>query len=401
MLDTKTTLGCLYGDPASNECLDKIAAIMNVTNTLLPVEIVLAPDWWHAHAGICFDKDFFFHPLRRVEAERQMEQVLYQRWGEFGMGQDRDLNLPLVGATHLAAGFLLSEMLGCRVDYREDSPPAVHTAGFEELTINEEAAFHSDAFCRFQQLTDALKQRYGYLIGDANWGGVLNLGMDLHGQMLLMDMIEQPEQVKTFFQQISRVIERFVDFVERETGSSSISVNRNVIHFPQPIFLHSECSHTMISVAHYEQLLLPVDRAWSERHRPFGIHYCGTDPHRFAASYAKIPRLDFLDVGWGGDLKMLRAALPETFLNIRLSPAEIVRQTPDEISQSIRQLVADAGGPALTGVCCINIDKNATDEQIAAIFRTVAELKSEKHKPVGFTPHHRKTGTGRSADLTI
>jgi hypothetical protein len=194
--------------------------------------------------------------------------------------------------------------------------------------------------------------------------------------MLLMDMIEQPEQVKTYLQQISRVIERFVDFVETETGSSSISVNRNVIHFPEPIFLHSECSHTMISVAHYEQFLLPIDQAWSEHHRPFGIHYCGVDPHRFAASYAKIPHLDFLDVGWGGDLKIIRAALPQTFLNIRLSPAEIVRQTPAEIDATIRRLVADAGGPALAGVCCINIDKNVTDEQIAAIFQTAEELRA-------------------------
>jgi len=41
----------------------------NTDPPLLPVEIVLAPDWSHAHAGIDFDQDFFFHPRRRVEAE--------------------------------------------------------------------------------------------------------------------------------------------------------------------------------------------------------------------------------------------------------------------------------------------------------------------------------------------
>jgi hypothetical protein len=350
---------------------------MKATNTLLPVEIVLAPDWWHAHAGISFDRDFFFHPLRRVESERQMEQILYDRWGNFGLGKDRGRDLPIVGATHLAAGFLLSEMLGCRVEYCDDRPPTVHPAGREELTIDEAAAFHGDAFRRFEQLTDALKQRFGFLAGDTNWGGVLNIGMDLHGQMLLVDMIERPGEVQNFLGQIGRVIERFVGLVERETGTSSISVNRNVLHFPEPIFLHSECSHTMISVPHYEEFLLPIDIAWSESHRPFGIHYCGVDPHRFAASFAKIPHLDFLDVGWGGNLKVLRKALPNTFLNIRLSPVEITKQTPDEIGQTIRHLVADAGGPALAGVCCINIDKNVTDEQVAAIFQTAEKIKAE------------------------
>ncbi|MCC6125898.1 MAG: hypothetical protein IT426_13110 [Pirellulales bacterium] len=36
-----------------------------------------------------------------------------------------------------------------------------------------------------------------------------------------------------------------------------------------------------------------------------------------------------------------------------------------------------AGGPAQAGVCCINIDKNVADEQIAAIFRTADELRAE------------------------
>ncbi len=33
--------------------------------TTLPVEIVLAPGWWHRHEGMTFDEDFFFHPAKR------------------------------------------------------------------------------------------------------------------------------------------------------------------------------------------------------------------------------------------------------------------------------------------------------------------------------------------------
>ena len=52
-----------------------------LNNDMLPVEIVLAPEWWHQHAGICFDRDFFFHPARRVEDEQKMEKVLNDKWG--------------------------------------------------------------------------------------------------------------------------------------------------------------------------------------------------------------------------------------------------------------------------------------------------------------------------------
>jgi hypothetical protein len=344
---------------------------------LLPVEIVLAPDWWHAHAGIDFDRDFFFHPRRRVEAERKMEQVAYERWGRFGQGEDRNKDVPALGAVHLAAGFLLSQMLGCEVEYRADAPPQVRPKGQDSLSVDEESAFTCPAFRRLEALADQLGSSHGYVTGDVNWGGILNLALDLRGQELFMDLADQPDRVGAFFGQIGRVIERFVDYVESKTGSSSVSVNRNVLHRPGAVFLHSECTHTMISTEHYEEFLLPADIAWSRRHQPFGIHYCGPDPHRFAASYAKVPRLDFLDVGWGGDLRILRQHLPKTFLNIRLSPVEIVSQTPEQIVSTVSRLVTDAGGPALSGICCINMDKRVSDAQVEAIFAAAEELRRE------------------------
>ena len=51
---------------------------------LLPAEITLSPGWWNRREGIVFDEDFFYHPVRRVEVERRMEQVLYDRWGRYG-----------------------------------------------------------------------------------------------------------------------------------------------------------------------------------------------------------------------------------------------------------------------------------------------------------------------------
>jgi len=117
--------------------------------------------------------------------------------------------------------------------------------------------------------------------------------------------------------------------------------------------------------------------AWSRRYRPFGIHYCGQDPERYAEAFARLPHLDFLDVGWPGDVARLRHHLPETFLNIRYSPVEIVKQTPDEIRQTVRRLVQDSANPWLTGVCCINMDQQVSDEQITAIFEEVDWLRQE------------------------
>ena len=342
---------------------------------MLPVDIVLAPAWWHAHAGIVFDEDFFFHPARRVEAERRMEQVLYDRWGKFGLGADHDKTLPVVGAVHLAAGFLLSEMLGCEVEYVADGPPVVKPAGCENLNLSTEAAFRSLAYQRWDSLCDALRERHGRLEGDVNWGGILNLALDLRGQNLFFDAMDRPKEVSQFLNSIAAVIEQFTEIMFQRTGSTSISVNRTVRWLPQPVYLYSECSHTMVSVADYERFLMPFDVAWSRRHRPFGIHYCGKDPHRYAEAFSRLPHLDFLDVGWGGDVALLRQVLPQTFLNIRYSPVEIAQQTPDEIRQTVRRLVQQSANPWLTGVCCINMDQQVTDVQITALLEEVETLR--------------------------
>jgi len=125
----------------------------------LPVDIVLAPEWWHKNAGITFDRDFFFHPARRVEDEQKMERILYERWGKYGLGADRNDKRPEIGAVHLAAGFFISEILGCRVDYSENRPPVVRSANRQELEIDAGGAYKTDAYKKFESILDASEDK--------------------------------------------------------------------------------------------------------------------------------------------------------------------------------------------------------------------------------------------------
>jgi len=353
---------------------------ISLKNQLLPVDIVLAPAWWYHNEGVTFDEDFFYNPARRVEVERQMERALYERWGKFGLGEDRDKDVPIVGAVHLAAGYLLSEMLGCHVDYKQDTPPLVHCAHQSDLKISEESAFNSSAYKKFEKLEDELQKRYGYLKGDVGFAGVLNTALDIRGENLFLDMFDKPEDVNRFFTEIATITAKFTDDMQKKTGSTSISVNRNVRYLKPAVFVHSECSHTMISVEDYEKYLAKFDEQWCKKFVPYGIHYCGPDPHRYAEAFAKLPRLDFLDVGWGGNVAAIRKALPNTFLNIRLSPVEIIEQSVEQIRRIIYKLVSQSVNPYLTGVCCINMDEKVGDEKITAIFETVAEMRKEYQK---------------------
>ena len=348
----------------------------NMTPGGLPVEIVFHPSWWNKHTGITFDEDFFYHPLKRVESERRMEQELYNRFGRWGVGEKDAQDQPVIGAVHNAAGYLMSEMLGCEVKYLEDQAPQVICANREDFSIDVDGILRSAPAKKVIHLIEQLKTRYGYVCGDINWGGVLNIALDLRGETVLTDMLLS-EDIPQYFDNIAAAIEKFTSFISSETGTTSISVNRIVRHLDRPVFLHSECSHTMISEDMYETYLLPIDLKWSAEHRPFGIHYCGKDPHRYSDSFAKIPNLDFLDLGWGGDVKLLREKLPNTFFSIRLDPVTINDTPDDELENIIRQLVADSGNPMLTGLCCVNMDDKTDDSKVHVIYQTAETLRKE------------------------
>jgi hypothetical protein len=346
-------------------------------NTPIPVDLVFHPSWWHKHTGITFDEDFFYHPARRVEDERRMERELYDRFGEFGLGADRNKELPQIGAVHLAAGYLLSSMLGCGIEYAADAAPQVVCAHRDDFSIDPEGAFQSADFKKLLALIDSLKAKYGYVCGDINWGGVLNLAIDLKGENVLMEMVMRPEECKEYFGKIAGVVERFFTFIQSQTGTNSISVNRVVKHIEPAVYLHSECSHTMISEEDYRQFLMPFDTAWARKYRPYGIHYCGRDPHRHAAAYGELPALDFFDLGWGGDIAYIRKHLTHTLLNLRLNPVDINDRSHEEIERFIREGVALSGNPYLTGVCCINMDAETDDEKVRTILRTVEAIRNE------------------------
>jgi hypothetical protein len=237
-----------------------------------------------------------------------------------------------------------------------------------------EEAFESGAFKSFDRMREALKTKYGYVTGDVNWSGILNLAIDLRGQELFVDMTDEPRESAAFFSAVAGMIEKFTGGLQSSSNSTSVSVNRTVIHLDQPVLLHSECSLTMVSEDMYREYILPHDIRWSKKTAPFGIHYCGKDPHRFAGAFAEIPDLAFLDVGYGGDVAVLRSHLPNTFLNLRLSPVELARGAPEDVKETVRHLVKQAGDLHLTGICCINIDDTANDENIDAIFEVRREL---------------------------
>jgi uroporphyrinogen-III decarboxylase len=348
---------------------------------LLPVDVIFHPDWWYAHYGLDFRKPFHFDPEVRVESERRMRQALHDRFGDLGLGESAARPRPVVGPVHLAIGFVVQAMLGCQVRFAENAAPWVLCA---ELSDEQVWALEAPdletapPMAETIALMDALEARFGYLEGDIPWDGVQNVALDLRGQQLFLDYYDQPELVHHLFAVIAETIHRVAVYVQRRTGTTSVSLNRIVASIDPRLHLHSNCSVQMISRTTYETFLLPYECWLAERLRPYGIHHCGDNLEHVVAAYARVPGLAYVDVGWGSDVAACRQALPGACFSLRLSPARIRAQTPAQVRADVQHLLDGAGPLDRVALCCVAMDAGTPDDNVRAIFDAAARYRQKR-----------------------
>jgi len=354
------------------------------SDTLLPIAFVFHPEWWHKNYGLCFERDFFYDPNTRVEADLKMREIMNKRFGGYGM--EREIQpepRPCIGAVHLAAGYIISEMFGCDIKFSKESSPQVITKNItdkEADRIKPVNFAENKTFQELKQMVEWFKERFGYVIGDINWQGVLNVALDLRGDKIFIDMIQNQERARRIFSAITDTIKEFVSYIKGETGTSSISVNRTIKFVNPELNLHSNCSVVMISPDLYQDLLLAYDTELARVLQPYGIHHCGNNMHLHAEGYARVEGASFFDVGWGSDISLCRQKLPEAFLNLRYDPVKMRQAQPDEVSTDIQKMLKQSANPEKTGICCINMGWDVPDKNIRIIVQTVEEYRAQFNK---------------------
>ncbi|MEA3334880.1 MAG: uroporphyrinogen decarboxylase family protein [Chloroflexota bacterium] len=344
---------------------------------LVPIELVFNPNWWYRTAGISFDKAFYFDPDTRIGDDVTMRRVLYERFGDLGMGEANPQPRPVIGSMHVAGGFIIPALLGAEIQFEIDAAPQPLP---QQLTAAGIDAFEVPDFRTTWPMNeliaqmDALEATWGYVLGDMNTDGLLNTAYHFYGQDLFMDFYLAPERVKRFLEQIGGLIVDVASYLRERTGTCSVSVNRMVAHVDPAMFFHANCSVQMISPNSYREMQLPIEQGMAQRIQPYGIHHCGDNLHQIAPVYAELP-LRMVGVGWGSDVAAVREALPDTFLNLRLSPIRMLRATPEEIAADTEQLLHAAGSLDRVGLCCINMDYGTPDENIFAMARVAERFR--------------------------
>jgi uroporphyrinogen-III decarboxylase len=343
----------------------------------LPVDMVFHPDWWHTHYGLDFREPFHFDPQVRVESEQLMRQALYDRFGDLGLGEADAQPRPVVGPVHLAIGFIVQAMLGAQVRFSANAAPWVLCPELsdEQVWALQVPKLETSPMGETVAMMDALETKFGYLEGDIPWDGVQNVALDLRGQQLFLDYYDNPKLAHHLLDVIARTIHLVADYVRQRTGTNSISLNRIVASIDPRLNLHCNCSVQMISKSTYEEFLLPYECWLAERLRPYGIHHCGDNLENVVEAYARVPGLAYVDVGWGSDVAAARRALPDTFLSLRLNPARLRVQTPDQVRTDVERLLEQAGPLDKVALCCVSMDAATPDENVRAIFEV-----AERHR---------------------
>ncbi len=294
-----------------------------MTGAAVPVEFVFNPNWWFHECGITFDEPFYLDTERRIENDRVMRKTLFER---FGLEEPNPAPRPILGSMHVAGGFVIPALLGAEIRFGENQAPEAIPLELTRDQVMKLAVPEVENLWPLKQLlsqAEELTARFGFVLGDLNTDGVLNTALCLRGQQFFLDFYDDPALVAHLARVVGETISRVARRVRGISGSASISVNRSIVHVDSCIFLSANCSLQMVSPDLYASHLLPSERMLAAGLRPYGVHHCGDNCHLFADYYSQLGVV-FVDVGAGSDIKAVRTALPDAFLNLRLKPTEML-----------------------------------------------------------------------------
>ena len=341
----------------------------------IPVNVIFSPSWWFRHFSISFREPFYLDLEERIRNDVLMRKALYER---FGLGQPDPQPRPIIGSRHIAGGFVVPALLGVPVRFSDDQAAWAVAQSLDRSAV---LALRVPDIRRTWPLSvllpqmDELERRYGFVMGDLNPGGLLNTALELRGQQFFIDLVEDPEATDHLLGVVAETQRQVCELIRSRTGGCGVSTNRSIVDVDASICLTSNCSAHMISPVLYERRVLSFDRHLAERLRPFGVHHCGSNLHKYARVYAGLGAC-FFDVGWGSDVAQCSRDLPDAFLNLRMDPVRMLQSTADQVYDDVLRLLQAAGRRAPVGVCCINMDQATPDENVRAMFQAARDFEA-------------------------
>jgi hypothetical protein len=337
------------------------------------IEITFGPAWWYHHYGMDFaSPETWQDPIRFTERKLEQRRLLFERFGDVGLGEAEPKPDPVVGGEF--GHRFMSAFWGCEVAYTQAQWP--HTLALEkadqllhELVIPDVET--SPAAQLILKNAHLLEDHYGHVRSEINFGGPLNNAVSVLGEEIFALCASDRLMAQQILYQMGEAVLRVHDQLECRINKVTKGQER------MKDWGIGNCPVGQISPRMYQEVVLPVDLWFKGTFQGnFSLHHCGVF-HPYVDAYQSLNPQD-LDVGPGTDLRKTRAAFPHARISAYFEPAEFADLTRDRIDAAVA-LVLEEAAPVeqLTYIRAIEVGPELSDDSVRNLM-TVWQRLSQK-----------------------
>jgi hypothetical protein len=337
----------------------------------LRVSLGFSPSWFNKRLGIDFAERWHLDPVYRYETLLEMKRELNTTFPmvldfQVKMEDGIERTCATISGVH---GIMLVPMLyGIEPLYRVDRWPDAK----EGMHIDKARLEHLKPFdlhthpimVQLSQQMDTIEERWGEIRGHLNYQGVLNVAMKVRGSEIFLDMYDDPDFARSFFDHIAHTIESVSKLVQQRQRRSGFGVNQLSM---------SNCVVNMVSPQQYEEFILPHDLRLSKEYERFGVHTCNWDVTPYLDALRRIEKMGYLDTGMTADLVRIREMFPDARRAVLYGPVELENKTLSEIREDIERLAAEY---APCDIVMADVESTTPDSRILDFLRIVEETEA-------------------------
>ena len=312
--------------------------------------------WFHQNYGMTFGEKYCSDPIFRTEQDREARRLLYERFGQAGIGKEDPAPHPHL---EVCGHRFLPGLFGCEIVFQDDQAPSYHhlpVASAAEIAAIPRPDLVTNRWANeFRRQGAILFDKYGSTDATINYGGPLNGAVAILGNEGLLYLSESPEVMTGFMQMLADVcVETYdtltVAFDPKMAGGRQLFIGN--------------CPVMMISPLTYAQAVLPADLHYRQKIQRLGLHHCGV-MDKYLGAYQNLQPVEFIEVGWGSDVAAVHQAFPDAKLDLMINIYDLQNMSRPQVRELMVKMVRDVGSRAcLRDVWVADIGPEVPDEAI-------------------------------------
>jgi hypothetical protein len=342
------------------------------------IEITFSPGWWSAKYGMDFSSATDWQdPVRYTARDQEQRRLLFERFGDVGIGEINPQPNPLVGVEY--GHRFMSAFWGCEVLYLPGQWPhatPLPDAAERLATLQVPALDGNPAIELARRNARVLEKRYGHVQSAVNFGGPLNNAVSVLGEAIFEACAADPDLAQHVLYRMGEAVLQVHDRLECPINRVPAGQER------QKNWGIGNCPVGQISPVMYQEVVLPVD-FWFRRAftgSDFALHHCGIF-HPYAGVYQVIEPSD-LDVGPGSDLRRTRQTYPRARISAYIEPSQFDHLDQAQIDACVAQILEDAAPLELiTYIRAIEVGPELSDEAVRLLMTVQQRLFPQNQAP--------------------